>query len=165
MNKKIIIGSGIAVVIAVIIGISINETNQTRIPEHYATLPPNPQTLGPLTINKDKYLIGENVFISMEIHPLENGEVTFYSPKDVIFFNFGFNGSYDPSPNVYFRPMLSGVLGVCSTDDIAGTWKAVIEGVTLTNNKQGLTTETKILEFEFLDEIIRGDTRFDEDKC
>ena len=75
MDKKVAIGIGIGIVI--IIGILIYQMDtETRMQEGWSVLPPNPQTNGPLTINKDQYLIGEVVFLNMELNPLENGEVT-----------------------------------------------------------------------------------------
>ena len=55
MDKKVAIGIGIGIVI--IIGILIYQMDtETRMQEGWSVLPPNPQTNGPLTINKDQYL-------------------------------------------------------------------------------------------------------------
>ena len=73
-NTTIAVGIGIAIVIGVI-GFQISDTTyQVSTPEEYkksmgtqtvahVVYPDNPQILGPLQINKDKYLLGENVFV------------------------------------------------------------------------------------------------------
>ena len=77
MNKNVGIatGIGIAVIIGVII-FQINETmwEQVSVEEYYekggrvagVVYPDNPQILGPLQINKDKYLLGENIFVILK---------------------------------------------------------------------------------------------------
>ena len=76
MNKKVGIAAGIG--IAIVIGVIIFQVNQTMwqqvsVEEYYekggrvagVVYPDNLQVLGPLQINKDKYLLGENVFVSI----------------------------------------------------------------------------------------------------
>ena len=75
MNRNVGIATavGIAIIIGVI-GFQINDTvYYVSTPEEYkksmgtqsvahVVYPDNPQLLGPLQINKDKYLLGENIF-------------------------------------------------------------------------------------------------------
>lgn len=163
MNKKVAIGVGIVIGIAIIISIiSFQiEIDSNKIQEGYATYPNNPQTVGSLTINKDKYMIGELVFVTMELNPLENGLVEFYNQDEKLFYKFKFNGSADQSPNLYFRPMLENRYNICTVNDLIGTWTVKISGVTLNDKKTGLTIEPREMQFNIVNEIIADDERFE----
>lgn len=163
MNKKVAIGVGIVIGIAIIISIISfqMEIDSNKIQEGYSTYPDNPQTVGSLTINKDKYMIGEVVFISMELNPLENGHVEFYNQDEKLFYKFKFNGSADQSPNLYFRPMLENRYNICTVNDLIGTWTVKISGVTLNDKKTGLTIEPREMQFNIVNEIIADDERFE----
>ena len=90
VNKKVAIGGG--VVIAIIIGIVAYQMEfENRMEEGDVTYTDNNQTVGSLTINKDKYMIGEVIFINMELNPLENGQVEFYNEDGNLYFKFKFN--------------------------------------------------------------------------
>ncbi len=161
MNKKVAIGVG-GVVIAIIIGIVAYQVEtEDRIEEGHATYPDNPQTVGSLTINKGKYMIGEVVFINMELNPLENGQVEIFNPDGVLYHKFKFNGSVDPSPNLYVRPVLENRYSICTVDDLVGTWTGKISGVTLNDKRTGLTIEPREIQFNLVNEIIFGDERFE----
>ena len=160
VNKKVAIGVG--VVIAIIIGIVAYQMEfENRMEEGHVTYPDNKQTVGSLTINKDKYMIGEVIFINMELNPLENGQVEFYNADGNLYFKFKFNGSVDPSPNLYVRPVLENRYGICTVDNLAGTWTGKISGVTLNDQRTGLTTETREIQFNIVNEIIADDERFE----
>ena len=163
MNKKVAIGVGIVIGIAIIISIiSFQiEIDSNKIQEGYSTYPDNPQTVGSLTINKDKYMIGEVVFVTMELNPLENGLVEFYNQDEKLFYKFKFNGSADQSPNLYFRPMLENRYNICTVNDLIGTWTVKISGVTLNDKKTGLTIEPREMQFNIVNEIIADDERFE----
>ena len=77
MNKIVGIATGIG--IAIIVGIIIFQISATMwekvsVDEYYekggkvagVVYPDNPQLLGPLQINKDKYLLGENVYLILK---------------------------------------------------------------------------------------------------
>jgi hypothetical protein len=163
VNKKVAIGVGIVIGIAIIISIiSFQiEIDSNKIQEGYSTYPDNPQTVGSLTINKDKYMIGEVVFVTMELNPLENGLVEFYNQDEKLFYKFKFNGSADQSPNLYFRPMLENRYNICTVNDLIGTWTVKISGVTLNDKKTGLTIEPREMQFNIVNEIIADDERFE----
>ncbi len=87
MNKNvgIAVATGIAIIIGVI-GFQIYDTTyQVSTPEEYkksigtqsvshVVYPDNPQLLGPLQINKDKYLLGENVYVVLkDLRPQDMG--------------------------------------------------------------------------------------------
>ena len=163
MNKKVAIGVGIVIGIAIIISIISfqMEIDSNKIQEGYSTYPDNPQTVGSLTINKDKYMIGEVVFVTMELNPLENGYVQLFNPEGNMYFQFKFNGSADQSPNLYFRPMLENRYNICTVNDLIGTWTVKISGVTLNDKKTGLTIEPRDMQFNIVNEIIADDERFE----
>ena len=163
MNKKVAIGVGIVIGIAIIISVLSfqMEIDSNKIQEGYSTYPDNPQTVGSLTINKDKYMIGEVVFVTMELNPLENGLVEFYNQDEKLFYKFKFNGSADQSPNLYFRPMLENRYNICTVNDLIGTWTVKISGVTLNDKKTGLTIEPREMQFNIVNEIIADDERFE----
>ena len=106
MNKSVSIATaaGVAIIIGIII-FQINETTyQVTSPEDYkksigtgsvahVVYPDNPQFLGPLQINKDKYLLGENIYVILkDVGPRDRGAVEFYTPGGVLYDTMGFNG-------------------------------------------------------------------------
>ena len=117
-NTTIAVGIGIAIVIGVI-GFQINDTTyQVSTPEEYkksmgtqtvahVVYPDNPQILGPLQINKDKYLLGENIFVIIKnLQPMDKGTVQFFTPYGVLYDEIGFNGSEKDFFKKYFKPQL-----------------------------------------------------------
>ena len=105
MNRNV--GIATAVGIAIIIGViafQINETTyQVSSPEEYkksmgtqsvahVVYPDNPQFLGPLQINKDKYLLGENVYVILTgLNLGDKGTVIFMTPENKIYTEWGFD--------------------------------------------------------------------------
>tara|TARA_B100000029_G_scaffold515856_1_gene625053 strand:- start:39 stop:548 length:510 start_codon:yes stop_codon:yes gene_type:complete len=152
MNK--ISGVGIAVGIALVIGIIAYQANDaglfvTKFADDFTTV-------GPLTIDKQKYVLGENVFVWMNLHPLENGTITFIRPDGHIHYEANFNGSKKPDPQFYFRPTLERPKDICEKEDVIGTWTVLITGKTLTSDQKNLTNVPKELKFEFVDKILPG---------
>ena len=114
MNKNVGIATGIG--IAIIVGIIIFQVNETAwqqvsVEEYYekdgkvpgVVYPDNPQILGPLQINKDKYLLGKNIYVIIkDLRPQDKGHVDFYSPDGILYDTIAFNGSCllytSPSP-------------------------------------------------------------------
>ena len=140
MNKNVGIatGIGIAVIIGVII-FQINETmwEQVSVEEYYekggrvagVVYPDNPQILGPLQINKDKYLLGENIFVILKnLRPGDQGSILFITPKNVIYDEWGFNGNERESQKKYFKPQLLKGKNLCEKEDLVGEWTVVFKG-------------------------------------
>ena len=104
MNKTVGIATGIGIaIIVVVIIFQIEQTmwQQASIDEYYekdgkvahVVYPDNPQILGPLQINKDKYLLGENIFASISnLRPQDVGSVQFITPTGIVYEEWGFNG-------------------------------------------------------------------------
>ena len=159
MNKPTGIAIGIAViVITVIIAYQVNESQITQYSIDY-------QIVGPLSIDKSKYILGENVFITFSLHPLEDGNATFYRPDGKAHYSFDFNGSLKPDGQKYFRPALDRGSLTCVKEDIVGTWTVVITGTTLTEDRKNLTLEPKEMQFEFIDKVLQDGNQFDGNVC
>ena len=93
---------GVAIILGVII-FQINETawKQVSVEEYYekdgkvasVVYPDNPQILGPLQINKDRYLLGEHVYVIIkDLNPQDKGSVDFFTPEGMLYETIGFNG-------------------------------------------------------------------------
>ena len=122
-NVGIATGVGIAIIFGVII-FQVNETmwQQVSVDEYYdkggkvssVVYPDNPQILGPLQINKDKYLLGENVYIIIrDLRPQDQGEVQFFTPEGILYESMGFNGEVREYQKKYFKPQLLKSKNLC----------------------------------------------------
>ena len=159
MNKSTGIAIGIAViVIIVIIAYQVNESQINQYSIDY-------QIVGPISIDKSKYVLGENVYITFSLHPLEDGTVEFNRPDGKTYYSFDFNGSLKPDGKAYFRPALERVADMCVKEDIVGTWTVVITGTTLTEDRKNLTLQPKEMQFEFLDKVLQDSDRYDGNVC
>ena len=144
MNKNV----GIAIVVGIVviigvIGFQIYDSTyqKSSVEEYYAdqtksdnktvkhvVYPENPQTLYGLTINKDKYLLGENVFIKINGIPMGlQDSVRFFTPEGHLFLNLKFDGDEKSSVKHYFRPALSKSIdkevgGLCDKEQLIGEW-------------------------------------------
>ena len=141
MNRNVGIATavGIAIIIGVI-GFQINDTvYYVSTPEEYkksmgtqsvahVVYPDNPQLLGPLQINKDKYLLGENVFIKINgIPPGLQDSVKFFTPGGISYLDLKFDGDEKSSVKHYFRPALAKSFdrsggGLCDKEQLIGEW-------------------------------------------
>ena len=140
MNKNVGIATGVG--IAIIVGaifFQVNETmwKQASIDEYYdkggqvahVVYPDNLQVLGPLQINKDKYLLGENVFVSISnLRPQDMGAVQFITPTGIIYDEWGFNGMERESQKKYFKPQLLKSKNICEKEKLIGQWTVMFKG-------------------------------------
>ena len=140
MNKNVGIATGIG--IAIIVGVIIFQVDQTMwqqvsVDEYYekdgkvahVVYPDNLQVLGPLQINKDKYLLGENVFVSLSnLRPNDVGTVLFITPTGIIYDEWGFNGSERESQKKYFKPQLLKSKNICEKEKLIGQWTVMFKG-------------------------------------
>ena len=139
MNKNVGIATGIGIII--IIGVILFQVNQTMwqqvsVEEYYekggkvpgVVYPDNPQILGPLQINKDKYLLGENVFVFIkDLRPQDKGSILFITPGGIIYDEWNFNGSINESQKKYFKPQLLKGKNLCEKEDLVGTWTVMFK--------------------------------------
>tara|TARA_Y100000741_G_scaffold77844_1_gene56801 strand:- start:191 stop:736 length:546 start_codon:yes stop_codon:yes gene_type:complete len=142
MNRNVGIATGIG--IAVIIGViafQINDsTYNVSTPEEYTksmgtqsvahvVYPDNPQILGPLQINKDKYLLGENIFVVIKnLQPMDKGTVQFFTPDGILYQEIGFNGSERDFIKKYFKPQLLKAKNLCEKEELVGKWTVLFKG-------------------------------------
>ena len=140
-NVGIATGIGIAVIIGVII-FQVNETTwkQVSVEEYYekggkvagVVYPDNPQVLGPLQINKDKYLLGENVYVILkDLRPQDKGTILFMTPKNVVYDEWGFNGEERDYQKKYFKPQLLKSKQLCEKEDLVGEWTVMFKGYSM----------------------------------
>ena len=140
MNKNVGLatGVGITIIIAVII-FQVSETTwkQVSVEEYYekdgkvsgVVYPDNPQLLGPLQSNKDKYLLGENVFVILKnLRPGDQGSVLFITPGGTTYDEWGFNGDNRDFQKKYFKPQLLKSKQLCEKEDLVGEWTVMFRG-------------------------------------
>ena len=140
MNKNvgIAVGVGIAVIIGAI-SYQIYDSTYARstTEEYYENLgqvknvvyPENPQKLRGLIINKDTYLLGENIFMRIVNIPMGlKDSVDFYTPGGIRYISVSFDGDEKSSMKHYFRPQLLLSLDLCDKDQLVGEWSVVFRG-------------------------------------
>jgi len=142
MDKNVGIATtvGIAIIIGVIVFQINDSTYQVSTPEDYkksmgtqsvahVVYPDNPQILGPLQINKDKYLLGENIFVILkDIRPQDKGAIEFYTPNGVLYDTMGFDGNEKDFFKKYFKPQLLKGKNLCEKEDLVGEWTVMFKG-------------------------------------
>ena len=140
MNRNVGIATGVGIAIIVgIIAFQINETSweKVTVDEYYekggrvssVVYPDNPQLLGPLQINKDKYLLGENVYVILrDIGPMDKGSIQFFTPGGILYDEMGFNGANQDYAKKYFKPGLLKSKNLCEREDLVGTWTVMFRG-------------------------------------
>ena len=155
MNKSVGIATGVGIVI--IAGVIIFQLSETMwltssVDEYYekegkvahVVYPDNPQILGPLQINKDKYLLGENVYVILTgLMPMDKGSVLFYTPGGVLYDEWKFNGMEKEFQKKYFKPQLLKGKNLCEKEDLVGTWTVMFRSY-----------EEATLNFEMLDHTL-----------
>ena len=164
MNRNVGIATGIG--IAIIIGVIVFQVNETRweqtsVEEYYekggkvssVVYPDNPQFLGPLQINKDKYLLGENVYLILkDLRPQDKGSILIITPENIIFDEWGFNGIEREMQKKYFKPQLLKSKEICKKEQLVGEWTVMFKGYDMAK-----------LYFEVLPDILpRQESHFEE---
>ena len=101
---------------------------------------------GPFAIDKPRYKIGENIFLSVHgLKPNEAGNIIISGPKSIVWTELPFNGTLKSDFNYYFKPETSKVLKIYNPEDLVGTWKVIFQGLTY-----------KPLSFEIVNEFLPG---------
>tara|TARA_B110000014_G_scaffold227078_1_gene186722 strand:+ start:194 stop:733 length:540 start_codon:yes stop_codon:yes gene_type:complete len=164
MNKIVGIATGIG--IAIIVGIIVYQISGTMwervsIDEYYekggkvpgVIYPENPQLLGPLQINKDKYMLGENVYVFLrDLKPGDKGTILFLTPENIVYDEWGFNGSERESQKKYFKPQLLKSKNICDKEKLIGEWTVMFKGYDMAK-----------IHFEITNEILpRQEIHFEE---
>ena len=157
MNK--FVGIATAVGVAIIIGVIVFQINDTvykvSTPEEYkksmgtqsvahVVYPDNPQILGPLQINKDKYLLGENVYVVIkDLRPQDKGNVDFFTPEGKLYETIGFNGETKDFHKKYFKPQLLKSKNLCEKEQLVGEWTVMFRGY-----------DMAVINFEMLPDVL-----------
>ena len=90
----------------------------------HVVYPDDPQISGSLQVNKDKFLLGENIFIMIDHqHDFEVGTLIVLSPNGKPYIEYAFNAEEKESWKFYFRPDMRMSKQLCVADDIVGEWK------------------------------------------
>ena len=101
---------------------------------------------GPFAIDKLKYKLGENIFISVHgLKPREIGNIVFIRPGEKTWTMIPFNGTAKSDFNFYVKPDTSAGLGIYKPEDLVGQWRVVFQGV-----------KYDPIHFEVLNEFIPG---------
>ena len=116
-------------------------------------------TSGPFEIDKSQYLLGENIFFTVDhLASTDKGRVLFLRPMNdtqySIYTIIPFDGSEKNSFNQYFKPALSHGKKICTTDDLVGRWIVIFEGTNYQN-----------ISFEIIDNFLPGEEKYYEDIC
>ncbi len=101
---------------------------------------------GPFSINKDKYKLGEYVFMSVQgLKPTDVGSIVIVDPKGDVYDHIPFNGSMKASFNQFFKPNTQRPLALCTPEDLVGNWTLAFQGVSY-----------KAIPFKIVNEWIQG---------
>ena len=151
----------IAVIIGIVIigGIVVYQFNETTYKkssteEYYESVgkqsvahvvyPDNPQMLGPLQINKDKYVLGENIYVYLKgLGPGDKGQIIFEIPNGIIYHTIDFDGAEKTYVKSYFKPQLLKGKNLCDKEFLIGEWKVYFRSY-----------EDRILNFEMTSQIL-----------
>ena len=157
MEKNILVAIIIGIVIIVsVIAYQVNDTTwkKSSTEEYYSSIgtgnvahivyPDNPQFLYGLKINKDKYLLGENIFVSISGIPLGfKDTIAFFTPQGKLYYTISIDGDISSYGKQYFRPQLLRGLDICDKDDLVGEWKIIF-----------MKNKTEYLAFNIVDEML-----------
>ena len=155
MNRNVGVATGIG--IAIIVGVIIFQLSDTiwmtsTVEEYYekggkvshVVFPDNPQFLGPLQINKDKYLLGENIYVILkDLMPMDKGAVLFFTPGGILYEEWEFNGNERDFMKKYFKPQLVKGKNLCEKEDLVGKWTVMFRGY-----------QENTINFEMLDKAL-----------
>ena len=88
-------------------------------------------TSGPFQIDRTEYILGEKIFLRIGgLQYEESGQVVFLMPSNgthyTVYITIPFDGSDKSAFNYYLEPDLSRASGICSVDDLIGTWKVCL---------------------------------------
>ena len=117
-------------------------------------------TSGPFKIDREEYVLGEKIFMIAENLDInEKGDIIFYRPLNethhTMWKKISFDGSLKPSFNIYFEPMYSETLKICSPSDLIGDWFVYFNNVNY-----------PMLNFKIINQTLPGEEeRFSKNIC
>ena len=163
MQTKVTVSIIVGIVIVVgVIGYQMYETTwiRTTSDEYYdgvgkgniahVVYPDNPQNLYGLQINKDKYLLGESVYVKVtDIPPQLKTEIIFYTPSGKQFFEIKVDGEKTSGFKQYFKPQLLMNRQLCDVNALIGNWVVIF-----------INNPGEKLYFEMTDEYLPGNEKY-----
>ena len=155
--------STLAVIIGVIVvaGVIVFQVNETMwkkasTEEYYEkecqvgcdierlVYPENPQSFYGLQINKDKYLLGENIYVIVTDVPNNlKTKALFYTPTGKQFYEINIDGEKNSSFKQYFKPQLLQNRSLCDVNELIGKWSVTFLGL-----------PGEMMQFEVVDEYL-----------
>ena len=146
----VVIGFAVAVVIAGLV-IAYSYFQDISTIEHDENPYKEWINSGPFHLQKDQYVLGENIFFSVaQLSPQLKGQIVFILPNGELYKSLEFDGSEKSGFNHYFTPELSKQLKICSVDDLVGTWEIKF----LDENLRGMS---KKITFKIIEEYLPGE--------
>jgi len=145
LKKAVTIVIGIVIIAAIAITVYFYEGHKPsdEIKSHWIIS-------GPFAIDKSKYRLGENFFISVHgLKPNESGNILIIQPNGEIWTTIPFNGSLKSDFNYYNKPDTSSIKKIFKPEDLVGTWQVVFQGVTYNP-----------LSFEIINEFVPGEEHY-----
>ena len=140
MHGKIIAGIVAVIVVIMVVGLAFTSPTNNETTKNWISS-------GPFSIDKQQYLLGENIFlIATALQLDEKGEIQFIRPSGDIYRIIPFDGQMRTDFNQYFTPFPSAALKVCSSDDLVGDWFVKFEG-----------TNYESIKFEIKNEYLEGE--------
>lgn len=86
---------------------------------------------GPFAIDKPKYKLGENIFLSVNnLQPNEVGVISFVRPNGQSYADIPFNGTAKDHFTYYFTPTTSAFRNIYKPEQLVGAWTVIFHGVT-----------------------------------
>ncbi|MGI0072208.1 MAG: hypothetical protein ACREA3_00130 [Nitrosotalea sp.] len=132
------------VVVMVIIPAGIYFYNQQKMSQENNT--PQGVTSGPFAIDKEKYRLGDYVFMVVTgLKPTDAGKMVVYDPKGGTFTTVNFNGTMKSDWNYMFKPNTERIEKLCTAQDLVGNWTIVFQG-----------TSYKSIPFQVINEWVQG---------
>ena len=109
----------------------VNETDYKPLPKEW-------QSSGPFQIDRNKYAIGEKIFMIVEgLEFGEKGQMDILRPLNAthqfVWDSIPFDGAKKSEFNFYFEPKIEKYGVFCSIDDIMGKWSLIFRGTNYPN--------------------------------
>jgi len=162
MGKPVTIAIIVGVaIVAGVIGFQVYEMSwiKTSTQEYYdkdcqfgcegvshVVYPDNPQFFYGLKVNKDKFLLGENIYVTITNIPKElRTQALFFTPSGKQFYEIQIDGEKAPFVKEYFRPQLLLNRNVCDVEELIGVWTVIFENL-----------PTEALKFQVMNEYLPG---------
>ena len=125
----------------------LDKINEINLENEYSPKPREWITSGPFQIDRSEYVLGEKIFLRIGgLGYDEKGQVAFMRPLNSthysVYLTVPFDGTEKNAFNYYIEPQLSKTRGLCSVDDVVGTWAVVFRGTDYPNLYFDITNQT-----------------------